>query len=133
MTNWLTFRQDYISLIHSLLVITVPYALLSSYSTSFELSHGFRLSKITRLFVHPKLLSIALKVAKEVGFREDRIYILGNPVQGRTSYEQLIQRVRSGQIPRIAIRPAKRDTLAYLVFSSGTTGLPKGQSHILVS
>jgi long-subunit acyl-CoA synthetase (AMP-forming) len=115
------------------MVITVPYAMLSSYSTPFELNHGFRLSKITRLFVHPKLLAIALEVANEVGFPEDKIYILGSRVQGRTSYEQLIDRVRGSQIPRIAVRPAKKDTLAYLVFSSGTSGLPKGQLYISIS
>jgi acyl-CoA synthetase (AMP-forming)/AMP-acid ligase II len=120
------FLQDYIALIHSLMVITVPYAMLSSYSTPFELSHGFRLSKITRLFVHPNLLAVAVTVAKEVGFPEDKIYILGDHVPGRTTFDQLVNHVRKSRIPWVAVRPAKKDTLAYLVFSSGTSGLPKG-------
>lgn len=42
----------------------------------------------------------------------------------------MIDRVRKIGPPRTPVRPAGRDTLAYLVFSSGTTGLPKGKPVI---
>jgi long-subunit acyl-CoA synthetase (AMP-forming) len=107
--------------------------MLSSYATPFELSHGFRLSKITRLFAHPTLLPVALQVAKEVGFPKQNIYVLGNhDVPGRTSFGQLVDRVLRSQVPRVAVHPVKKDTLAYLVFSSGTSGLPKGELLILI-
>lgn len=66
--------------------------------------------------------------AQEAGLSEDRIFILeGTSTDGRRSLEDLINDVYRKRIPRLPIRPAKRDTLAYLVFSSGTTGLPKGE------
>jgi len=38
----------------------------------------------------------------------------------------MIQDVRKRKVPLVDIGPAGKDTLAYLVFSSGTSGLPKG-------
>ncbi|KAF9816914.1 hypothetical protein IEO21_03788 [Rhodonia placenta] len=116
---------DYVTLVHSLLYIATPFALLSAHSTAFELTHGLRTADVTRLFVQPRLLQTALQAAKEVGLPEDRIYILGGSPPGRKSFGEAIDDVRARKIPRIPVRPAKRDTLAYLVFSSGTTGLPK--------
>ena len=67
-------------------------------------------------------------MAKDVGIPHDKIYLLGGSVKGRPSFDGLIKRVREKNIPRIGVRPAKADTLAYLVFSSGTSGMPKGMS-----
>ncbi|KAH0826137.1 hypothetical protein J3R83DRAFT_5550 [Lanmaoa asiatica] len=111
--------MDYIALLHSLLVMTIPFALFSSYSTPFEFQHTFKLASPTRLFVSPTLLPLALSS----GLPEDRIYILEGDVQGRTSYGDLVARARS--MPRLPIQQAQSDTLAYLAFSSGTSGLPK--------
>jgi long-subunit acyl-CoA synthetase (AMP-forming) len=41
-------------------------------------------------------------------------------------FRGIIQDVRKRKVPTVGIRPAGKDTLAYLVFSSGTSGLPKG-------
>ena len=38
----------------------------------------------------------------------------------------MIQGVRKRKVPLVDIRPAGKDTLAYMLFSSGTSGLPKG-------
>lgn len=102
--------------------MTVPFVMFSSYSTPFEFQHTFKLAGPTRLFVSPTLLSLALTS----GLTEDRIYILEGNVHGRTSYADLVARARSNRLPRLPIRQARSDALAYLAFSSGTSGLPKG-------
>ncbi|KIM54632.1 hypothetical protein SCLCIDRAFT_136462 [Scleroderma citrinum Foug A] len=112
---------DYVALIHSLLAIAVPFATFSSYSTSFEFQYSINLSGATRLFVSPALLHLA----QVSGLPDDHIHILEGNVEGYTSYATLVDRVRQNKIPRLPVRHAKKDTLAYLVFSSGTTGLPK--------
>jgi len=118
--------MDYIVLAHSLLAITTPFTMFSHYYTSFELARALQVSKATRIFVQPRYLSLVQKVAKDAGFPDDRIYTFDGQVTGRRSFDNMIQQVRKNSVPRIAVRPAGKDTLAYLVFSSGTTGLPKG-------
>ncbi|KAJ3756236.1 hypothetical protein EV360DRAFT_95803 [Lentinula raphanica] len=126
--------SDYFVLVHALIANTTPFALISAYSTRFELLHAFKLAKITRLFVQPKYLHRALSVAKEVGLSPSNVYIIGAHVSGYQSLSGMIARVRRGQKTkndeteigkRIQPKPATKDTLAYLVFSSGTSGLPK--------
>ncbi|KAG2749258.1 acetyl-CoA synthetase-like protein [Suillus brevipes Sb2] len=112
---------DYIALVHSLLAITVPFALLSSYSTPYELKHANSLAQATRIFTSPSLLQLALTS----GLPADRIYLLEGESNGYTSYDQLISSARKNGIPRLPVRHATKDTLAYLIYSSGTSGLPK--------
>ncbi|KAF9240269.1 acetyl-CoA synthetase-like protein [Melanogaster broomeanus] len=113
---------DYVALLHSLLAITVPFALFSAFSTPFEFKHAVQLAGATRLFVSPSLLHLALSS----GFPPDRIYILEGEVDGHTSYGALVARARNAKMPRLPVRHAESNTLAYLIFSSGTSGLPKG-------
>ncbi|KAG1758291.1 hypothetical protein EDD22DRAFT_850150 [Suillus occidentalis] len=112
---------DYIALVHSLLAITVPFALLSSYSTQYELKHANSLAQATRIFTSPSLLQLALTL----GLPADRIYLLEGESKGYTNYDQLISSTRKDGIPRLPVRHATKDTLAYLIYSSGTSGLPK--------
>lgn len=111
----------YIALVHSLLVIAVPFALFPSYSTPYELEFVNSLAQATRIFTSPSLLPLALTS----GLPEDRIYILEGECNGYTSYDQLVSSVRKNHIPRLPVRHATKDTLAYLIFSSGTSGPPK--------
>ncbi|KAG1854468.1 hypothetical protein DFJ58DRAFT_683981 [Suillus subalutaceus] len=112
---------DYVALLHSLLVITVPFALFSSYSTPYEFKYANSLAKATRIFTSPSLLQLALTS----GLPADRIYLLEGEDKGYTSYDQLISSARKSAIPRLPVRHATKDTLAYLIYSSGTSGPPK--------
>lgn len=114
------------TLIHASLTTTVPFALISSYSTAFELKHALTLSQVTRLFVDAKYLPLVIPVAQEIGFDLNRIFVGTGKASGRRSINDLVNHVRSKSLPFIGIKPAKKSTLAYLVFSSGTSGLPKG-------
>ncbi|EKM74390.1 hypothetical protein AGABI1DRAFT_65577 [Agaricus bisporus var. burnettii JB137-S8] len=117
--------MDYITVIHSCLIVTSPFSLISGYSTPFELRHALSLAKVTRLFVDAKLLPKLLPVAKEIGIPTDKIYLLLGNAPGFRTISELVDHINEKQIPFSGVRPAKNDTLAYLVFSSGTTGLPK--------
>ncbi|KAJ3863633.1 amp dependent CoA ligase [Lentinula novae-zelandiae] len=117
--------SDYMVLVHALIANTTPFALISAYSTRFELLHAFKLSKLTRLFVQPKHLHHALSVAREIGLPSHNIYVIGGRVQGHQSLSGMIERARKSKIARFRAKPVTKNTLAYLVFSSGTSGLPK--------
>ncbi|KAF5348540.1 hypothetical protein D9756_009586 [Leucocoprinus leucothites] len=117
--------SDYLLLAVACLKIAVPFVLISCYSTPFELRHALSLTKTTRLFVSPQYLSGVLPVATELGLPEDRIYFMNEDVSGKISIESLIRRVKEKQIPEENVRIVPKDTLGYLVFSSGTSGLPK--------
>ncbi|KAG1732417.1 uncharacterized protein EDB91DRAFT_1349080 [Suillus paluster] len=112
---------DYVALMHSLLVITVPFALFSSYSTPYEFKHANALAHPTRIFTSPSLLPLALTS----GLPADRIYLLEGENNGYISYDQLVSSARKDNIPRLPVRHATKDTLAYLIYSSGTSGPPK--------
>ena len=113
-------------MLHSLLATTTPFTLLSPFSTPFELTHALRLSKVTRIFVQPKFLTLVQRAAKDVGFPDKYIYLVEGHIEGRRSFDEMIHQVREEFTSRLAVRPAGKDTLAYLMFSSGTSGLPKG-------
>ena len=110
----------------SLLKLAVPFALLPSSSTPLEITSLANLSKITHLFVSEKLLSVALPVSKKIGLHENQIFLLCGHSSGRKSLSDFIECARKQNIPRVVTRSVKEDTLAYIVFSSGTSGLPKG-------
>ncbi|KAG1818632.1 uncharacterized protein BJ212DRAFT_1346462 [Suillus subaureus] len=112
---------DYIALIHSLLVITVPFVLFSSYSTPHEFKYANSLARVTRIFVSPSLLPLALTA----GLPADRIYLLEGEDTCYTNYDHLVSSARKSGVPRLPVHQADKNTLAYLVFSSGTSGPPK--------
>lgn len=123
--------QDYVALPHSLLAAAVPFALLSAHSTAFELAHLLRTTGATTMFVDPTLIPQTISVAREVGLPDSAIHVLvleGN-FEGRRSFQDMVDTVRKRGLKRLPVKPVTRDTLAYLVCSSGTSGLPKGSER----
>ncbi|KAG0708431.1 hypothetical protein DFH29DRAFT_870960 [Suillus ampliporus] len=83
-------------------VITVPFALFSSYSTPYELKYTKSLVQATRIFASPSLLPLTLTS----GLPADRIYLLEGENKNYTSYDQLISSARNTGIPRLPVRHA---------------------------
>ena len=115
---------------HACIRLATPFALISSYSTPFELKYALTLTKVTRIFVDEKYLKTVLPVAKELGINLNHIYVMRGSDQDRKSFWSIIKDVRRKKIAPVDIRTATKDTLAYLVLSSGTSGLPKGDLSI---
>jgi long-subunit acyl-CoA synthetase (AMP-forming) len=127
-----------IILIRALLKSAIPFALISSYSTPFELKHALTKSRTTHLFTEPSRLSILQATCKDgpVTLGSSNVFFVEGEGGGRTNVDSLVQaglsrarkagRSTGGDIGTFKSRPAQKDTLAYLVFSSGTSGLPKG-------
>ena len=57
----------------------------------------------------------------------ENIYVLGQKIEGFRTLEEMVEDARSRAIAPVSPRAATRDTIAYLMFSSGTTGPPKGR------
>ncbi|KAI0260236.1 acetyl-CoA synthetase-like protein [Gloeopeniophorella convolvens] len=116
---------EYPILVFALLKIAVPVALLPSQGTVHETAALLKLSSITALFVSARLYTRAKDAASEAGIPEDKVIILQGDVEGKASLPRLIENVRTRGLPSVPSEPVKDDTLAYMVFSSGTTGIPK--------
>ncbi|KAK7682380.1 hypothetical protein QCA50_014585 [Cerrena zonata] len=116
---------DYVTLIHSSLAAAVPYGLIPPYATEFELNHILKTLKPSRLFVQPELLEKTLKAVATIGLSPEKVYILEGRSEKRQSFGDLIDTMKVRKILSEPVRPATKDTIAYFVFSSGTSGLPK--------
>jgi acyl-CoA synthetase (AMP-forming)/AMP-acid ligase II len=65
-------------------------------------------------------------VAKTAGISSNKIYVLGKEAKGQKTFSGLIDGARTKNMKPVDVRPAGKNTLAFLIFSSGTTGRPKG-------
>lgn len=72
-----------------------------------------------------QLLPTLLPIAESMGVKN--IYVLGEKTEGRKSFDEMVEEARLRAIAPLPTRAVAKNTLAYLMFSSGTTGLPKGR------
>ena len=83
-----------------------------------------------RIFVYPSLLKKAISGAKQAGVHlkpEDFIILGERPNRSKyIDFSSLVENVKLRNLPRAPVAKASKDSLAYLMFSSGTSGLPKG-------
>ncbi|KAH9991264.1 hypothetical protein BJV77DRAFT_1068401 [Russula vinacea] len=117
--------KEYPVLVFALLKLAVPIAFLPSQSTLQETVELLKLSGVTCLFASGQLYPHAAAAAKAIGLPEEGIFILQGDVTGKVSLPSLIENVKARGLSKTATRTVQDDTLAYIMFSSGTTGLPK--------
>ncbi|GJJ15948.1 hypothetical protein Clacol_010227 [Clathrus columnatus] len=125
---------DYAILSFGLLALATPFTLFSPFATPNELRYFYEKTKITHIFVDQSLLPRFLTVVEEIKFPKENIFIIRASVGGKNdvsllrqfrTLDSLINAVKKYNIPREPIREVQPNDLAYLVFSSGTGGLPK--------
>lgn len=91
--------------------------------TPKELAYQLEMTKAKVLIAHPSNVELALAAANLVGLAKDRIFIFGSEsVNGVLPYSQVFYNERRATPAEFTAEQAK-DSVAYLCFSSGTTGM----------
>jgi len=104
---------------------------LSFTYTVDELVTSLNQSKAKALVTNIACLDVALKAASKVGMPLNHILLVGQTKSDvKVKHFSSLQST-SGCIKKVSINP--REDLAYLVYSSGTTGLPKGNERASMS
>ncbi|KAK8139628.1 hypothetical protein PG984_000751 [Apiospora sp. TS-2023a] len=95
--------------------------------TAKELAFQMKDSKVKGIVTQQALLPTALKAAKEIGIPEDRVILIGHDRDPSGKIKHFTQ-LKSTSLLNLSYqtRVDPKKDLAFLVYSSGTTGLPKG-------
>ena len=89
-----------------------------------ELVSQLTSSKAKGLLTNTICLDVACKAASKVGLPLDRVLLVGNHKPTTTAVRHFSTLKSSSSVEPVTINP--KEDLAYLVYSSGTTGVPKG-------
>lgn len=94
--------------------------------TANELAYQLETTGAKVLFAHPVNIQVALEAAKLVGLPKSNILVFGDkPINDILNYKQVLLGERRA-VPVEFAPEELEDTVAYLCFSSGTTGRSKG-------
>ncbi|KAK4518957.1 uncharacterized protein ATC70_009184 [Mucor velutinosus] len=94
--------------------------------TPKELAYQLEMTKAKVLIAHPSNVELALAAANLVGLAKDHVFVFGGEsVNGVLPYSQVFFNERRATPVEFTAQQAK-DSVAYLCFSSGTTGRSKG-------
>ncbi|KHO00638.1 4-coumarate-CoA ligase 2 [Metarhizium album ARSEF 1941] len=95
--------------------------------TADELARQLLDSKATALITQTPFLETAVKAARKVHIPLERVILMGDGRDGAGGHKHWTEITAKGAWfqPKRTVLDPKKD-LAYLVYSSGTTGLPKG-------
>lgn len=92
-----------------------------------DLAHQMRAASTKVLVTSLDLLPVAIDAAKQANLSLDRVLLLGakhHPTGAHKHFTSLHNQPGTQRFRKLRIKP--ETDLAYIVFSSGTTGLPKG-------
>ncbi|KAF4618282.1 hypothetical protein D9613_011669 [Agrocybe pediades] len=123
---------DYVACVWAAQRLGALVALMSPALTETELGHQLKIAEPSLLIAHPTSLNTVINAAKKYGLALDRIVVLDASTKTNGNYLTTGMLVEEGSgLPGITFYSAgyfevqASDKIAFLCFSSGTTGLPK--------
>ena len=96
-----------------------------------EMAYALKTARSRFLMTVPGSMGVAAEAAEKAGLPRENVLLLDGELEGFVNMRELLEAGKGygegGQVPafRIAADRTNRDTLGFLSFSSGTTGLPK--------